>query len=216
MQATRSNPMVLAQNEQSQHLRRKRPMDAQVWPHNAVPVFHRTAGTNHHVPCLEDLGNQLPPGRMKALQQFLPILLTQDRSALPRHQREGLCSQLSRDLLLDDIQGTRKQQPMRQRQQNLFADALDLALQGGGSLLSRLSQQEQHAVSDAFLWPTSRDHRLQETRSPPPRVHELFGHVLRARPAALPSPRAPATPEWSAPRAPEPGRPDGKDAQTSR
>src|SRR5947209_17198655 len=74
--------MVMPNGEQSQHLCRKRAMDAQVWSHKAVPVFHGTAGANGQIPRLQQFSTQSALSWRKSLQQFLR-LLTQDLSPLP-------------------------------------------------------------------------------------------------------------------------------------
>jgi hypothetical protein len=151
MQPTWSNVMVLPKGEHSQRLCCKRPMDAQMGSHHAVPVLCGTAGANRQIPDVEQRLYTRASVRVKPFQQFLR-LLAQDRSALlrPGAPAHSLGSHRSQDLFLDGIHALRKQHLVRPRQADWRMDARDFALQSGKSVLLKRCQHKHNGFPFAL------------------------------------------------------------------
>src|SRR2546423_2697730 len=74
--------MVVPDSQDGKQISAKMTMDRDEGSQDTVPVFHRTAGSNHFIPSLKELCHHRPPSRYKISGQFLGLWL-QDRSPLP-------------------------------------------------------------------------------------------------------------------------------------
>src|ERR1700693_5605027 len=105
MKTTRSNPVIMPKSQQSEHTSRKRAMNGQMRPDNAMPIFNGTTCPDGLLPGREQGLCHLLPNWLNALYQHVGGG-TQDGAAQPGpcQKAYGLWSQLSVCHMLDSLE----------------------------------------------------------------------------------------------------------------